>query len=113
MVMNCFGKINFMQSMGSPNHALKVACPFFFLSFGGERIFFHIFSGSQCVPTLFLANLRNRISMQTMGSRTRATLFFLWVGSKGEGGNLGTITLFDCLISVLKENFRFSSNFFF
>jgi hypothetical protein len=44
MVTNSFGKINFMQSMGSPNHALKVACFFFFLSFGGgEKDFFSYF----------------------------------------------------------------------
>jgi hypothetical protein len=34
MVMNSFGKRNFMQPMGRPKHAIKVPC-FFLVSFGG------------------------------------------------------------------------------
>jgi hypothetical protein len=55
MVMNSFGKRNFMLPMGRPKHALKVPSFFSFLSLGGwgGEDFFSFFSGSQCVLTMF------------------------------------------------------------
>jgi hypothetical protein len=56
MVVNSFGKRNFMQPMGRPKHAIKVPC-FFLVSLGGGaggevgwKVFFFHFS---LVPNVF------------------------------------------------------------
>jgi len=55
MVTKSFGKRNFMQPMGRPKHALKVAClvSFYVLGWWGGGIFFSFFPASQCVCTMF------------------------------------------------------------
>ncbi len=59
---NSFGKRNFMQPMGRPEHALKVPCFFSVKVLGcggwgrGARNVFHFFLVSQCVPTRLHSN---------------------------------------------------------
>ncbi len=64
VLLNSFGKRNFMQPMGRPKRALKVPCFSSFKVFEGGGVgkdFFPIFPGSQCVPTMFLLSSPSRM----------------------------------------------------
>ncbi len=53
MVMNSFGKRNFMQPMGRLKHALKVPCFFFLLTLAGGRSFIHFSQVPNVFPNMF------------------------------------------------------------
>ncbi len=70
MVMNSFGKRNFMQPMGRrPKHAFKVPCSIFLLSLGRGRDYFSFSPSSQCVPTMFQVQVPNGFSIHSPSSQ--------------------------------------------